>query len=112
MAGEGGAMTDDLAPLCRRCRRRHLPGLHCWNGRYVARVLAAVLARYGDRCCHCHLPGARSTEHVRPRSRGGTDALDNLRPAHLLCNQERGTAPMAGYAGDSRTLTAVRSTRW
>lgn len=91
------------APACPACRHRHLVGLPCWNGRYVARVAAAVLAEYGDTCCHCGQPGARSVEHVRPRSWGGTDDLANLRPAHLRCNLSRGTRPMVGWALPTRS---------
>jgi hypothetical protein len=99
-----------LAPRCPRCRHRHLVELRCWAGRYVAQVLGLVLTTYGDTCCHCAQPGARSVEHVQPRSHGGTDDLANLLPAHLRCNQERGTRPMVGY-GIRRELTPVVS-RW
>lgn len=88
-----------LAPRCGRCRKRHLVTLPCWTGRRVARVLAAVVETYGDTCVHCHLPGSRSVEHIVPRSRGGDDSLANTRPAHLVCNQERGVRPM-GYQLD------------
>jgi hypothetical protein len=105
-------MTDRpaLAPTCGRCHHRHLAGLPCWAGRYVYRVRALVIATYGDTCCHCGLPGARSVEHVRPRSMGGTDALANMLPAHLGCNLKRGTKPMTGYA--TRPVIASTSTRW
>lgn len=84
-----------LAPVCPRCRgRRHLPTLPCWGGRMVRRHLLAVLAAYGDECCHCHLPGCNSVEHLVPRSRGGLDTLANTRPAHRVCNQERGVHMM------------------
>lgn len=73
-------------------------------------MLAAVLATYGDSCCHCGKPGSGSVEHVVPRARCGTDDLANLRPAHLVCNLKRGTKPMAGYG--VRELTPVSSTRW
>jgi 5-methylcytosine-specific restriction endonuclease McrA len=102
--------STGLAPSCLRCRHRHLPALRCWLGRYVAETLGRVLARYGDTCCHCGRPGSRSVEHVIPRSVGGTDDLDNLRPAHLVCNVKRGTRPMAGYG--IRTITETRSNRW
>jgi 5-methylcytosine-specific restriction endonuclease McrA len=98
-----------LAPACARCTRRHLDTLPCWGGRYVAELRTMVLTTYGDTCCHCSGPGARSVEHVQPRSHGGTDDLDNLRPAHLSCNLERGTRPMQGYGAP--TITAVE-TRW
>jgi len=98
------------APVCRRCQARHLDYLRCWSGRYVVQVRAAVLARYGDRCVHCGIAGARSVEHVRPRSFGGTDQLDNLRPAHLVCNLRRGTEPMPGWP--PALVTTEVSPRW
>lgn len=99
-----------LAPACRSCQHRHLPALPCWSGRYVARLRALVLATYGDTCCHCGRAGARSVEHVQPRSAGGTDALANLRPAHLDCNISRGTRPMAGWG--QQLVARESSPRW
>ena len=102
--------TTGQAPTCPRCHHRHLPGLRCWGGRYVAAVLARVLSHYGQACCHCDRPGANSVEHVVPRSAGGTDDLANLRPAHLSCNVRRGTSAMAGYG--QRGITETTSSRW
>jgi 5-methylcytosine-specific restriction endonuclease McrA len=102
--------TAALAPMCHRCGHRHLSALPCWAGRYVGKIRALVIATYGDTCCHCGKPGARSVEHVIPRAHGGTDALSNLLPAHLGCNLERGTRPMAGY--QARPVTAITSPRW
>jgi 5-methylcytosine-specific restriction endonuclease McrA len=43
---------------------------------------------------HATEVGARwSMDHVVPISRGGTNALDNLRPAHRACNSARGDRP-------------------
>ncbi len=103
-------MLEDLAPLCHRCDHRHLVALPCWGGRYVQNLRDLVLATYGDWCVHCGRSGARSVEHVQPRSRGGTDALANLRPAHLLCNLERGTDPMPGWG--IGPVTVETSERW
>lgn len=36
-------------------------------------------------------------DHVIPRSQGGRDDLDNLRPAHHQCNRDRDTRPMSLY---------------
>jgi 5-methylcytosine-specific restriction endonuclease McrA len=33
-------------------------------------------------------------DHVIPRSKGGTDSLDNLKPAHHQCNRDRGNGPV------------------
>lgn len=64
-----------------------------WGGRIAARLVRATLATYGTRC---HLAGPRcigratTADHLVPRSRGGPDALVNLRPACAPCNRQRG----------------------
>lgn len=37
-------------------------------------------------CRYCGTPNARSVDHVRPRSQGGTHRLSNLVPACMPCN--------------------------
>lgn len=57
-----------------------------------------TLETYGDLCWLCGHGGATSADHVLPRSRGGSDAIENLRPAHhdpcptcaRRCNAQRG----------------------
>jgi 5-methylcytosine-specific restriction endonuclease McrA len=53
------------------------------------RLSAIVLRRDGYVCRHC---GGRATtaDHVVPRSKGGTDALDNLVAACRSCNGSKG----------------------
>jgi len=100
----------DLAPPCPRCRRRHLPGLPCWGGRYAQQLRALVLEVYGTDCWLCGHPGATTADHVRARARGGTDALDNLRPAHGFCNTGRGAADP--HPGRAQQLAVERTDRW
>lgn len=74
-----------------------------WGGRKVSRLRRQVLATYGNRCWLCHdpidlrlrhpHPGSLTPDHVVPRSLGGSDDLDNLRPAHRRCNLSRGNGP-------------------
>ena len=58
----------------------------------------------------CHLCGAsiptqasypnpftRSVDHIIPVSKGGSDGLDNLAPAHLKCNSDRGNLRLPEY---------------
>lgn len=44
-----------------------------------------------DKCCYCNRPfreGLEGTkEHITPKSKGGTDALKNLKPCCFECNQ-------------------------
>ncbi|MGB3604228.1 MAG: HNH endonuclease [Gordonia sp. (in: high G+C Gram-positive bacteria)] len=67
-----------------------------WGGRRASRLRAATFDAWGTVCHICGLPGADSADHVIPRSLGGPDTLDNLRPAHLACNQRRGNSPLKG----------------
>ena len=56
----------------------------------------SVVREYG---AICHLCGEQinlqdvenglSVDHVIPRSKGGTDSLENLRPSHKRCNFRR-----------------------
>lgn len=75
-----------------------------WGGR-AARVLRRLTAEtYGTTCHICGEPidlavagpdpRAFTADHLVPRSRGGSDDLANLRPAHLGCNSSRGTTPL------------------
>ena len=69
-----------------------------WGGRRSQRLVALCLQTYGTRCWLCGHDGAESADHLLPRSRGGSDHIDNLRPAHfrecptcgVRCNQSRG----------------------
>lgn len=63
----------------------HLP----WGGRKVYAFANLVLGHYGTRCHLCGGEGADSPDHVIPRSKGGTHALENMRPAHRACNRAR-----------------------
>ena len=49
-----------------------------------------VLARDGEVCHLCHLPGATSVDHIIPAHLGGGDDLGNLAAAHLGCNSSKG----------------------
>lgn len=61
-----------------------------WGGRPAQRMVALTLATYGRTCHLCGLLGATTADHLLPRSKGGTDVLANLRPAHHSCNSRRG----------------------
>lgn len=86
-----------LASPCPVCRRRHLADLPCWLGEYRTIVTAALFETVPPRrpCWICGKDGASTADHLTARSRGGTDALENLRPAHLACNAARGNADPA-----------------
>ena len=62
--------------------------------------LARLRAIHGERCWRCNHPmrfegppncgKAATIEHLTPRSKGGTWALDNLRLCHVGCNRHLG----------------------
>lgn len=57
-----------------------------------------LIQKYGANCYLCKRPFASlkdvTVDHWEPLSKGGTDTLDNYRPAHDGCNQlKRDMAP-------------------
>ena len=65
------------------------------------RVRAEVLQR-SDICHLCGAPGAESVDHLIPRSKGGTNDLRNLAPAHISCNARRGARSLTEFYRDPR----------
>lgn len=54
-----------------------------------------LISEFGSRCwwCQCDLPAEKLTlDHLRPKSRGGSNSLENLRLACRPCNQSRGNS--------------------
>lgn len=72
-------------------------GLPAWGGRYAQRLTALCLARWGTVCHLCRVDGADTADHLTARSKGGTDSLDNLRPAHQGCNSLRGDMDLSEW---------------
>jgi hypothetical protein len=80
-------------------------------------LLEAVIERDGTRCWLCTAPvefnrppkhpRSPSLDHVVPRSKGGTNALSNLKLAHLLCNTLRGNRAAATVRRASGTPFTV-----
>lgn len=68
--------------------------MYGWGGRRAQKLAQLCLATYGDRCHLCGRRGATTADHVVPRSLGGADELENLRPAHSSCNYSRGNTPL------------------
>ena len=52
------------------------------RGVTLQRLRKRVFDLYGDECWLCHQGGADTIDHIIPLIHGGTDDLDNLRPAH------------------------------
>jgi 5-methylcytosine-specific restriction endonuclease McrA len=58
------------------------------------RLILTLKRRDGERCCGCGRRFRRRSrpatiDHCRPRSRGGTDRIRNLRLLCLRCNQRK-----------------------
>lgn len=67
------------------------------NSRRRGQVVGLVLAAKGRTCHLCGLPGATTADHIVPRSKGGTNELENLAPAHSGCNTRRGNKTLAEW---------------
>lgn len=95
---------------------RRPAGLPSWGGRYVQRLTAATLARWGTVCHLCRTEGADTADHLTPRSRGGADDVErNLRPAHRACNIARGAMPLGEWFATHpipRRSSLAPSARW
>lgn len=85
-----------------------------WSGRRSRRLVEATLARYGTVCHLCGRPGATTADHVIPRSAGGDDSIENLRPAHARCNSSRADRSLASWfeAHPMKRARAEPSRRW
>lgn len=59
------------------------------GGRRATSLLRLTLQVYGTMCHLCGGDGADTRDHRVPLSKGGTDTLDNSRPAHRVCNAKR-----------------------
>ncbi|NJM65997.1 MAG: HNH endonuclease [Acaryochloris sp. RU_4_1] len=56
---------------------------------------AQLIRDYGSYCWWCgyHLPANRLTlDHLKPKSLGGSNSLENLRLACFPCNNSRGNS--------------------
>lgn len=76
----------------------------CWDGAGALslrqkKAFKKILWSKQRRCRWCNLPFSSindaTIEHLIPRSRGGSNQLDNLSLSHEKCNQERGNSLLA-----------------
>lgn len=75
------AMRGMLAANARKNKRRTLY-------RMIARKNMGTVPCF---CCGMHVDWQDATlEHIRPRSRGGSDEMSNLSISHRYCNKRRG----------------------
>jgi 5-methylcytosine-specific restriction endonuclease McrA len=63
-------------------------------------VQRKVYKRDGRRCCNCGSTERLTIDHIVPRSRGGSNALDNLQVLCHDCNQAKGNSlPAVSVSG-------------
>lgn len=72
---------------------------------------ARIYARDGNSCVYCGSARSLSLDHLRPRSRGGTNAATNLVTACLRCNVERGNTALAAFVGATDAARLRRHAR-
>jgi hypothetical protein len=77
---EKARATDAKRNARRRAAMKKAPKVH-----YTATQLAERMRYWGDRCWMCHGP-FQAVDHVKPITKGGYDALGNLRPICASCN--------------------------
>lgn len=72
-----------------------MPGLK--TNRAKARLRAALAREQNGKCFYCHLRlhDDVTLEHVRARSRGGSNAWKNLAATHARCNSLVGSLPVS-----------------
>ena len=104
-------------------RNPEISGVEYQRGElYGYEVKEYLLEKYGHKCCYCHAENIPlEIEHIIPKSRHGSDRVDNLAIACHNCNQRKGnmTAAEFGYpeiqAQARQTLrdaALVTATRW
>lgn len=99
-------MTEQLAPRCERCTKRHRPDLRCWSGPYAQRLAEQVYREKGRRCWQCRREGkdvrATTVDHIQARARGGGDDMRNLEPYCAQHNSSKGARTMSPYPDPPR----------
>ena len=62
-----------------------------------------LLEKWGRKCAYCDAENVPlEVEHIRPKSRGGSDRISNLTLACTPCNQEKGNRPIEDFLADDQ----------
>lgn len=79
------------------------------GGARITKLRELVMSEYGSLCHLCLRPietlPEYSIDHVVSRSNGGTDDIENLRPAHLSCNSSRGDRSIEAFRANHTDAT-------
>ncbi|WP_436890271.1 RNA-guided endonuclease IscB [Nocardiopsis dassonvillei] len=69
-----------------------------------------LLAKFGRTCAYCGATGVPlNIDHVRPRSRGGSDRVSNLVLACVPCNQAKADRPVEEFVTDPGALARIKA---
>jgi 5-methylcytosine-specific restriction endonuclease McrA len=69
-----------------------------------------LLGKFDRTCIYCGTTDVPlNIDHVRPRSRGGSDRVSNLVLACIPCNQAKADRPVEKFVTDPRTLARIRA---
>lgn len=67
-----------------------------------------LLAKFDRRCAYCDIVDVPlNIDHVRPRSRQGSDRVSNLVLACIPCNQKKGSRPVEQFVTDPARLARI-----
>jgi len=67
-------------------------GLQCLTKSSAKRQFRqAIRQSWGGLCCYCRERRATTLDHIKPRSRGGSNLRSNLVPACVECNHSKGS---------------------
>ena len=66
--------------------------LECLNkGNAKRQFRQAIKYSWGGLCAYCRCERATTLDHIKPRSKGGSDLRSNLVPACVECNHSKGS---------------------
>ncbi len=88
----------------------YLRGVEYYGVRTLRKVFGiAISACAYPECEYCHKPITNiddlTIDHTVPRSRGGSDAIENLQPMHGKCNSDKGCTMPTTHPSQSASLT-------
>jgi len=69
-----------------------MANLQCLTSQSAKRQFRhSIRYAWGGMCCFCREDRATTVDHLKPRSRGGSDLRSNLVPCCHSCNQDKGS---------------------
>lgn len=92
---EDGCTTITFRRFAKKFRDPAQSKLRAWISYRWEEIASLLRQRDGDECRHCGGTGRLTIDHVKPVSKGGTNALANLQLLCKSCNSRKG----ARYVG-------------